>query len=86
MSAQAESLWTLPDPIAGPALAENADCDVCIIGAGIAGLTSGYLLAREGKRVRILDAKPHILEGETHFTTAHLTWVIDDRFSHLATG
>ena len=36
-------------------LAEDTHADVCIVGAGIAGMTTGYLLACEGKSVVILD-------------------------------
>jgi glycine/D-amino acid oxidase-like deaminating enzyme len=56
-----------------------------VVGAGIAGLTTAYLLARQGKRVVILDAKPELAAGESEHTTAHLAWYIDDTFSHLAT-
>ena len=34
------------------------ETDVCIIGAGIAGLTTGYLLTQAGKSVVILDDGP----------------------------
>jgi phytoene dehydrogenase-like protein len=34
--------------------------DVVIIGAGAAGLTAGALLAKEGKRVVVLDRSPYI--------------------------
>jgi FAD dependent oxidoreductase len=53
-----------------PALDENIHADVCIVGAGIAGMTTAYLLAREGKSVVILD-KNKIGSGETANTTAH---------------
>lgn len=32
-----------------PPLAGDTSAEVCVIGAGIAGLTSAYLLAREGR-------------------------------------
>jgi glycine/D-amino acid oxidase-like deaminating enzyme/nitrite reductase/ring-hydroxylating ferredoxin subunit len=62
----------------GP-LSGEIETDVCIIGGGIAGLTTAYLLAKEGKRVVVLDDGP-IAGGETQRTTAHLSCVIDDRF------
>lgn len=40
------------------------NADVLIIGAGLAGLTAGYTLAAQGKRVHILEAKP-IVGGRT---------------------
>jgi glycine/D-amino acid oxidase-like deaminating enzyme/nitrite reductase/ring-hydroxylating ferredoxin subunit len=64
------------------ALQHDEQCEVCIIGAGIAGITTAYLLCREGKNVILLDKGP-IGGGETSRTTAHLTNVMDDRFSVL---
>ncbi len=64
-------------------LEENADADVCVIGAGIAGLTAAYLLARNGRRVIVLDDGA-IGGGETSRTTAHLVTALDDRYYDLA--
>jgi len=63
-------------------LDQNVSADVCIVGAGIAGLTTAYQLCREGKRVVVLDDGP-ILSGETERTTAHLVSALDDRFFEL---
>ena len=63
-------------------LTDNISTGVCIIGAGIAGLTTAYLLAREGKSVVVLDDGP-IGGGMTARTTAHLTNALDDRFYEL---
>jgi len=65
-----------------PALTSDEHADVCIVGAGIAGLTTGYLLARAGKSVVILDDGP-IVSGETERTTAHLVTALDDRYFEL---
>lgn len=51
--------------------------DVCVIGAGIAGLTTAYLLSLEGRQVDLLDAGL-IGGGQTERTTAHLSCAIDD--------
>ena len=51
-----DSLWmaTAP-PRVLPPLAEDLRTDVGVIGAGIAGMTTAYLLALEGRRVVVLD-------------------------------
>lgn len=56
--------------------------DVCIVGAGIAGLTTAYLLLSEGKSVTIVEDGP-LAGGETARTTAHLASALDDRFEIL---
>ena len=53
-----------------PPLDIDVHADVCIIGAGIAGLTAAYLLNREGKHVVLIDAQD-VGAGETGSTTAH---------------
>jgi glycine/D-amino acid oxidase-like deaminating enzyme/nitrite reductase/ring-hydroxylating ferredoxin subunit len=65
-----------------PPLSSDAECDVCIVGAGIAGLTTAYTLVRAGKSVIVLDDGP-IGGGETGRTTAHLTWALDDYYAEI---
>jgi glycine/D-amino acid oxidase-like deaminating enzyme/nitrite reductase/ring-hydroxylating ferredoxin subunit len=84
MSPETGSLWSSSSPaLLAPTLEEDGHCDVCIVGAGIAGLTTAYLLACEEQRVIVLDAKPKLASGETEMTTAHLAWELDDRYSRL---
>src|SRR5688572_9345716 len=46
------SLWmATADAPALPPLSDIPDAQVCIVGAGIAGLTTAYYLAREGRSV-----------------------------------
>ena len=40
---------------ARPALASDAKVDICVVGAGIAGLTTAYLLAARGHSVLVMD-------------------------------
>src|SRR6266496_6230756 len=77
------SVWaaTADTPSESP-LRRDTSADVCIIGAGIAGLTTAYLLAREGKAVIVLDDGP-IGGGMTARTTAHLSNALDDRYYDL---
>jgi glycine/D-amino acid oxidase-like deaminating enzyme/nitrite reductase/ring-hydroxylating ferredoxin subunit len=58
------------------------DCDVCVVGAGIAGLTVAYFLAGVGNSVVVLDEGP-IASGQTGRTSAHLASAIDDRFIEI---
>jgi glycine/D-amino acid oxidase-like deaminating enzyme/nitrite reductase/ring-hydroxylating ferredoxin subunit len=65
-----------------PKLTKSGSTNVCVIGAGIAGLSVAYHLARAGKKVTVLDDGP-IGGGETGRTTAHLTYAMDDRIHAL---
>ena len=65
-----------------PSLLEDAMAKVCIVGAGIAGLTTAYFLNRAGHSVIVLDDGP-IAGGETGRTTAHLSNAIDRRYSSI---
>jgi glycine/D-amino acid oxidase-like deaminating enzyme/nitrite reductase/ring-hydroxylating ferredoxin subunit len=76
---------TVP-PVAIPSLAgepkQGLSADVVVIGAGIAGLTTAYLLARAGRSVIVLDSIG-VGAGMTGRTTAHLSCAIDDRYAVL---
>jgi gamma-glutamylputrescine oxidase len=48
---------SLPDVPARPALAGTAQCDVGVVGGGIAGLSAALHLAGRGYRVRLLEAE-----------------------------
>ena len=78
-----ESVWMATvGPLRETPLTERTSADVCIVGAGIAGMTTAYLLAREGKSVVVLDDGP-IGGGMTGRTTAHLVNALDDRYFEL---
>lgn len=66
------SIWAKTASIAAlPRLSGELQADTCIIGGGIAGLSAAYLLALEGQRVAVLEAR-ELGSGETGRTTAHL--------------
>ena len=82
-SGQTTSVWMATESLPShPPLTEDKAVDVCVVGAGIAGLTTAYLLARQGKSVIVLD-HGDIGSGETGRTTAHLSNVIDDRYTEM---
>ena len=74
-------IQTVTRPRYGPPPAD-VRTEVCVVGAGIAGLTTAYLLAREGKAVVVLDEGP-VGAGQTERTSAHLASAIDDRFIEI---
>lgn len=79
-SGKTESIWmgTFNVPVFS-SLTNDTECDVCIVGAGISGLSSAYLLLKSGKKVVVVD-DGSIAGGESSRTTAHITNVIDDRY------
>lgn len=78
-----ESIWIatseLPD---FPKLSCDISADVCVIGAGIAGLTTAFLLASSGQKVVLLDDGT-ICSGQTQCTSAHLSNVLDSRYQEI---
>ncbi len=55
-----------------PALTEDIETDVAIVGGGITGITSAYLLSKQGIKTALVDAGT-ILNGTTGHTTAKVT-------------
>ena len=79
-SGRTDPLWYVDaQPPSYPSLKADTSADVCVVGAGIAGLTTAYLLAKAGRSVVVVDMKP-VGGGETGRTSAHLASAIDDRF------
>ncbi len=73
------SPWMDRTPAPLRPLMEDVSADVAIVGAGIAGLSVAYELARRGRGVVIVDDGP-IGGGETGRTTAHLVTALDRRY------
>ena len=63
-------------------LSEDLTVDAVVVGGGICGLTTAYLLAKAGKRVVVLE-RQRCAEADTGHTTAHLTMVTDTRLHEL---
>ncbi|UXR63324.1 FAD-binding oxidoreductase [Bdellovibrio bacteriovorus] len=65
-----------------PALRRDRSADVCIVGAGIAGLTTAYVLLKNGFKVILLD-KDTLGNNETARTSGHLSNVLDEGLTQL---
>ncbi|WP_096200702.1 FAD-dependent oxidoreductase [Bacillus sp. FJAT-45350] len=70
---QPEPYWRKNIDIASfDSLNEDVTVDVGIVGGGITGITTAYLLSKEGVKVALIDSDP-ILNGTTGHTTAKVT-------------
>src|SRR4051812_39138902 len=77
------SLWLdTANTLTTDPLSQDATADVCVVGAGISGLTTAYLLASEGRSVIVVDTG-RVGNGQTAVTTAHLSYVIDATFKEI---
>ena len=77
-----DTVWTDAAMPAVAPLAGEHQAEVCVVGAGIAGLTAAYLLAKEGHDVIVLDDGA-IGGGESGLTSAHLCTALDRRWAVL---
>lgn len=55
-----------------PSLTEDIKVDAAIVGGGMAGITTAYLLKKQGLKVAVIEAE-RILQGTTGHTTAKIT-------------
>jgi hypothetical protein len=58
------------------------ECDVAVIGSGVAGISTAYELCKRGKSVLVID-RGRICGGMTSRTSAHLAPLCDDLVSEM---
>lgn len=76
------NVWKLAARAAFPPLRQDVTTDVCIVGAGIAGLSTAYYLLKKGRQVTIIDR--HLFgDNETGASSGHLSSALDDGFQRL---
>ena len=77
------SFWTdSVTPLEFETLSRDIETDILIIGGGIAGLTTAYLLLKAGRKITVVE-DGYIGSGETGRTTAHLTCALDDGYLEI---
>jgi glycine/D-amino acid oxidase-like deaminating enzyme len=83
-SGQTRSPWFASvDTPSRPPLSGDTRADVCVIGAGIAGMSAAYMLVCEGRSVVVVDDGP-IGGGQKGRATAHLSNAMDDLYQTIA--
>jgi glycine/D-amino acid oxidase-like deaminating enzyme/nitrite reductase/ring-hydroxylating ferredoxin subunit len=66
-----------------PKLQRNINVDVVVIGAGVTGITTAYLLKLAGSTVALVE-RERVAAIDTGHTTAHLTYITDVALQELA--
>jgi glycine/D-amino acid oxidase-like deaminating enzyme/nitrite reductase/ring-hydroxylating ferredoxin subunit len=65
-----------------PKLQKNINVDVVVIGAGVTGITTAYLLKKAGVTVALIE-RERVASIDTGHTTAHLTYITDVELQEL---
>src|SRR5689334_10441233 len=63
-------------------LDRDIQCDVAVVGSGIAGLSTAYEIASRGRSITVID-RGKICGGMTARTSAHLAPLCDDLMSEM---
>lgn len=70
------------EPLEFSTLDSDLSVNTVIVGGGIAGVTTAFLLTKQGKSVAVIE-DGYIGSGESGRTTAHLVSALDDRYYDL---
>lgn len=79
---QNKSLWQNTNAVSPQSAHSGSSYDVIIAGAGITGITAGYLLQKAGKKCLIIEPE-NIAYGTTGGTTAHINTFYDAQYDQV---
>ena len=77
-----EPTWVAGRQKTFPKIKGDVTADIAVIGGGLTGLLTAYLLSTNGKKVAVLEAGT-LGSGATAYTTAFITQVIDTSLGDL---
>ena len=78
---QIEPVWVQSSRPQFAKLTQDANADVCIVGSGIASISTAYELVNPGAKVIMLEAQ-EVLSGESGRNTGHLSSALEN--GHIA--
>ncbi|MCJ1384046.1 hypothetical protein MMC17_007162 [Xylographa soralifera] len=86
-SGELDAVWIHKEPYSNrphfSKLDKDIKVDVCIIGAGISGISTAYELVSRGLKVAMIEAR-EVLSGETGRTSGHLSSALDASYVDIA--
>lgn len=86
-SGETDAVWVHKEPYSNrprfAKLDKDLQTDVCVVGAGIAGISTAYELVSRGIKVVLIEAR-EVLSGETGRTSGHLSSSLDTSYTELA--
>ncbi|KAI9811241.1 MAG: hypothetical protein M1827_005573 [Pycnora praestabilis] len=86
-SGDSDPVWVHREPYSNrprfPKLAKDLQTEVCVIGSGIAGVSTAYELVVRGVSVTMIEARD-VVSGESGRTSGHLSNALDAPYTELA--
>ena len=86
-SGETDPVWVHQEPYSNrprfPKLNKDIQTEVCVIGSGVAGISSAYELVTRGVMVTMIEAR-EVLSGESGRTSGHLSSALDAPYTEIA--
>lgn len=86
-SGETDAVWVHTEPYSNrpgfSKLTQDRETDVCVIGAGITGISTAYELVTRGVKVILIEARD-VISGESGRTSGHLSSALDAPYTEIA--
>ncbi|KAK5997719.1 Putative Rieske 2Fe-2S iron-sulfur YhfW-like protein [Cladobotryum mycophilum] len=81
-----DAVWVHKDPYSNrpqfQSLSSDLETEICVIGAGIAGISIAYELVSRGHEVTLVEGRD-VISGESGRTSGHLSTALDDHYTSI---